>query len=127
MILLDTNILIEFYRNTPLICRELDEIDLLDIAVNEVVCAELYYGARDRRELTMIVTDMEQLTNLSIVPKIMSLAVDLVKQHCLSNKLKLPDALIAATALYYDIELFTLNIKDFRFIPHLKLYKTTTF
>ncbi len=32
------------------------------------------------------------------------------------------DALIAATALYHDIELFTLNLKDFMYIPEIKLY-----
>ena len=32
-------------------------------------------------------------------------------------------AIIAATAIYYHIELFTLNVKDFKFIPNIKLYK----
>ncbi|GHT60215.1 hypothetical protein FACS18945_6290 [Bacteroidia bacterium] len=41
----------------------------------------------------------------------------------LITKLSLPDAYIAATALYYNIELFTLNLKDFIFIPNLKLYQ----
>jgi len=40
----------------------------------------------------------------------------------LSHKLKLPDAQIAATALFHNAELFTLNRKDFAYIPNLKLY-----
>jgi len=88
-----------------------------------MLCAELYFGARNRQELDDIVYDMEKLTVLTIFPNISRLAVDLVKQYCLSHKLKLPDAQIAATALFHNIELFTLNRKDFTYIPNLKLYE----
>lgn len=40
----------------------------------------------------------------------------------LSHNLTLPDAFIAATAIFHDIPLYTLNKKDFRFIPGLRLY-----
>jgi len=123
MILIDTNIFIEYYKNNPAICKILEQIDPQKIAVNDVVCAELYFGARNRQELANIVSDMEKLNVLTIHPQISRLAVDLVKQHCLSNKLRLPDAQIAATALYYNAELFTLNRKDFAYIPNLKLYE----
>lgn len=46
-----------------------------------------------------------------------------VKQNCLSHKPFIGDMFIAATALHFDIELYTLNQKDFHFIPELKLYK----
>jgi len=106
MILVDTNIFIEFYKNNNDICEILENIDVQEIVVNDVVCAELYYGAVNKRELNDIVADMEKLSILSILPQISKLAVNLVKQFCLSHKLKLPDALIAATALFYDIELY---------------------
>jgi tRNA(fMet)-specific endonuclease VapC len=37
--------------------------------------------------------------------------------------LAIPDGFIAATAIAGNIELFTLNVKDFRYIDELKLYK----
>ena len=40
----------------------------------------------------------------------------------LNHSLAIPDALIAATALHHDVALYTFNIKDFRFIPGLKLH-----
>ena len=46
---------------------------------------------------------------------------ELVEKYSLSHKLSLPDALIAATAIVYGIELFTLNQKDFKFIKQVKL------
>jgi len=123
MILVDTNIFIEYYKNNPMICGILEHINPKEIAVSDVVCAELYFGARNRQELDDIVADMEKLTVLTISPKISKLAVDLVKQYCLSHKLKLPDAQIAATAILHDAELFTLNRKDFAYIPNLRLYR----
>ena len=123
MILIDTNIFIEYYKNNPAICEILERINPQEIAVNDVVCAELYFGARNRRELADIVADMEKLIVLTISSKISKLSVELVKQYCLSHKLKLPDAQIAATALLYNAELFTLNRKDFAYIPNLKFYE----
>ena len=123
MILVDTNIFIEYYKNNTSICEILKHIDPQEIVVSDVVCAELYFGARNKQELADIVSDMEKLTVLTIFPKISKLAVELVKQYCLSHKLKLPDAQIAATALLYNAELFTLNKKDFVYIPNLKFYE----
>ena len=44
-------------------------------------------------------------------------------KYVLSHKLVLPDGFIAASAVAHDIELFSLNIKDYKFIEGLKLYK----
>ena len=123
MILIDTNIFIEFYRNNTAICEILERIDPQEIVVSDVVCAELYFGTRNKQELANTISDMEKLSILTVSSKISKLAVDLVKQYCLSHKLKLPDAQIAATALLYNAELFTLNRKDFAYIPNLKLYE----
>jgi tRNA(fMet)-specific endonuclease VapC len=43
-------------------------------------------------------------------------------KYVLSQRLSLPDALIAATALRHDLSLYTLNLKDFKYIPGIKLY-----
>ena len=50
-------------------------------------------------------------------------AIQLVDQFNLSHGLLIPDAIIAATAVVHRIELFTYNVKDFQFIPDIKLYK----
>ncbi|GIW65391.1 MAG: hypothetical protein KatS3mg093_370 [Candidatus Parcubacteria bacterium] len=38
-------------------------------------------------------------------------------------KIKLPDDLITATSIYLNAELFTFNLRDFKKIKELKLYK----
>jgi len=121
MILLDTNIFIEIYRDNVDIANAVDEIP--EIAVCDVVRAELFFGARDKRDLQEITTDLEGLPNFSLQPEIAEMAVDLVKTYSLSHKLEFADALIAATALHYDVKLFTLNRKDFTFIPNLKFHE----
>jgi predicted nucleic acid-binding protein len=46
-----------------------------------------------------------------------------METYKLSHGIEIPDALIAATALYKNYELYTYNIKDYKFIHKLKLYK----
>ncbi|MEG4117310.1 PIN domain-containing protein [Microcoleus sp. N9_B4] len=50
--------------------------------------------------------------------------IELMAQYSLSHKLTIPDAMIAATALTHNISLYTLNLKDFRFIEGLQIYQS---
>jgi predicted nucleic acid-binding protein len=123
MILLDTNILIEVYRNNPLVIHQVKEIGQEQIAISDITCAELFFGARNKKELQTLQNDINKLIVLSIHSDISSLAVELVKEYSLSHKLSLPDAYIAATAIFHNIPLFTLNRKDFKFLKDLKLFE----
>jgi tRNA(fMet)-specific endonuclease VapC len=122
MILCDTNIFIEIYRGNNSIIDILKTIGQHNIAVSDVTCAELLYGARNKNELQIIRKDLNKLTVLPIQTDISTLSVALVEKYSLSHNLSLPDALIAATALIHDIELYTLNSKDFKFLKNIKLY-----
>ena len=122
MLLCDTNIFIEIYRNNPKTETVLKSIGIDKIAVSDVTRAELFFGAKDKRELHVICKSLNNLITLHIQQEISKMATFFVEQYCLSHRLGLPDALIAATAIYHDIELYTLNIKDFRFIPDIRLY-----
>ncbi|WP_310379306.1 PIN domain-containing protein [Flavobacterium sp.] len=68
-------------------------------------------------------TGIDSLIVLPIESSISIVSVNLVEKYSLSHKLSLPDALIAATALYHNIPLYTLNKKDFKFIPKIKLFE----
>ncbi len=122
MILIDTNILIEIYRNNSSIIETVKTIGQGNIAVSDITCAEMLYGARNKKELQLIAKDLNKLQTLSIDVQISKDAVVLVEKYALSHKLSIPDALIAATALNYDIPLYTLNVKDFVFIKGIQLY-----
>lgn len=57
MILVDTNILIEIYKNNSTIIDTVIEIGQDNVLVSDVSCAELYSGARNKRELQLISKD----------------------------------------------------------------------
>jgi len=122
LVLCDTNVLIEFYKNNPSIVERLKEIGQANIAISVVTSGELIYGALNKSELRQILTDISHLSLLDIDSETSNLFLKLMTDYALSHKLTLPDALIAATALRHNIPLFTLNLKDFRFISNLKLF-----
>jgi len=122
MLLCDTNIFIEVFRRNTVIRDEIEKIGQNNIVISDITLGELFYGAINKAELEMICNDLSKISILHINEEISEMAVNMVKRYCLSHKLDIDDALIAATAIYHDIELFTLNTKDFKFIPNIKLH-----
>lgn len=59
---------------------------------------------------------------LDIDEKTCEIFLDIMGKYALSHNLSLPDGFIAASAIATDIELFTLNLKDYKFIEGLKIY-----
>jgi predicted nucleic acid-binding protein len=122
MILCDTNILIELYKNNEQIIEPLRQIGSMNLAVSAVSVAELYYGAFDKAELRKIKKHLSLLHQLPLSGDISHTFLNLMESYSLSHKLSVPDALIAATALEHELPLYTLNLKDFRFITTLQLH-----
>lgn len=123
MILCDTNIIIEFYKNNSQIISELHFIGQSNIAISAITNAELYFGALNKAELKKIRKHLSSIRLFPIDISISKKFISLMENYSLSHKLCIPDALIAATALIYSIELYTLNSKDFHFIENIQLYK----
>jgi len=122
LILCDTNIIIEVYKGNDKVINVLEKIGQNNIAISDVTCAELLYGARNKKELQMIKKDLKKLLVFSINEAISSKAINLIEKFTLSNHLNLPDALIAATATHYDLNLYTLNVKDFKYIEEIHIF-----
>jgi len=123
MILCDTNIFIEVYRGNDAMLKTLKAFGQPNIALSDVTCAELLFGARNKSELIALKKDIKQLNVLPITSDISSLSVQLVEKYSLSHKLSFADALIAATSTFHKIPLYTLNVKDFKFISGIELYQ----
>ena len=122
MILCDTDILIEFYKANPTVIQTLKQIGAANIAVSVITKAELFYGARDKLELAKIEGHLSTCRCFGLNDPISSLFLELMGNFSLSHKATIPDMLIAATAISHGLDLYTLNTKDFKFIPGLKLY-----
>lgn len=62
------------------------------------------------------------LCDTNIFISISTKAIELIEAYRLSHGLQIPDAIIAATSIVYQIPLHTYNLKDFDFIPEVALY-----
>lgn len=127
MILCDTNILIEFYKNTPYVLQELQHIGYNQLAISVITQAELYFGALNTAELRKIKHHLSLLTSFPVTKTISAKFLELMEAYCLSHKLSLPGAVIAATAMTHKVELYTFNQKDFQYIPEISFYKPATY
>ena len=122
MILCDTNIIIEFYKNNITISDNLKIIGQNNIAISSITAGELIYGARNKKELSSIKNDIASLQIIDVDVISSKLFIKLMAQFSLSHKLSLPDALIAAICITNNLEFYTLNKKDFKYIQDIKFW-----
>ena len=122
MVLVDSDILIQFSRRDVEAAAWLDKTSatakLVFRAVDEM---ELIVGSRDKTHLKEVRQFLTKFEIIQIDEEISRRASELIELYCLSHRLQLPDALIAATALVNGFDLGTINKKDFRFIEGLRL------
>ena len=83
---------------------------------------ELMVGAFNKQEINTIKKAFADFQTLDLSVSISQKGSMLIEQFSKSHGLLIPDALIAATALEYNLPLFTSNISDFRFIPGINLW-----
>jgi predicted nucleic acid-binding protein len=106
--LLDTNFILGLLKATPEVIAIVTERDLLasNCAYSAVTRMELLgYPNITSAEERLISDRLSKFTYLSISSEVEDLAIALRR----TRKLKLPDALIAATAIHYSLELLTLD------------------
>ena len=125
MILRDSNVIIEALKGDDKTIKIMERIGLENIAISSVTVMELYFGAFNKRELNKIKKHFKALNLVHFDNNVSELAVRLIESYSKSHGLQIPDAIIAATALSLEIKLFTLNLRDFRYIDGLKLQKLT--
>ncbi|MDX1960450.1 MAG: type II toxin-antitoxin system VapC family toxin [Leptospiraceae bacterium] len=122
VVLVDTNILIQIGnkdKNTVEFVKDLEMKNHLSISI--VTEMEMLVGCRNKIELHNLDRFLKRFFVYKITDPISDLAKELIKKYYLSHGLKIPDALIASTALKLDIPLLTINKKDFQFINGIKL------
>ena len=120
MILLDTNILIEILKNNQETIKRVQSFND-ELAISSVTSMELIYGAFNKAEIRQIEAFLLSFRIIWVDSKISKKAYNLIKKYSKSHNLDIPDSLIAATAIENNIELFTYNLKDFKFIKGLEI------
>ncbi|MBB3842409.1 hypothetical protein FHS57_006440 [Runella defluvii] len=113
MILIDSNILIDYFRGNKIAKSFIDDHGKPNLAINTVIAMELYQGALNKAEFGKIKKELSLFLMIDINEDIAQTALKLHERYALSHKISIPDYIIAATALVYDLELLTYNLKDF--------------
>lgn len=118
--LIDTNV-VRKYLDDELTQRGLDLLDsIIDASksqISVITRIELSGFSPNRNDLvSFIVQFLELSTEYELSEIIIQKTIDIRKEY----KIKIPDAIIAATALCHDLILLSDNDSDFGKVPHLK-------
>jgi hypothetical protein len=106
--LLDTNFILGLLKADPLVFAQLSsrQLHVGECSYSAITRMELLgFHNITRDEETLIKQKLDRLTYLPLTENIENIVIALRQ----SRKIKLPDAIIAATALFNDLELLTLD------------------
>jgi predicted nucleic acid-binding protein len=120
--LVDTDILIDASRGLS------DAADFLNrlrrakgIMLSEVAAMELIGGCRDGAQFRQVRAFLDGVTVAPLTEASSATAQRLMETHALADGLRVPDALIAASAMEHGGVLHTRNVRHFRAIRGLIL------
>lgn len=121
MILLDTDVIVDYLRGFEPAVRFFKDLDIENTATSVITEAELLAGNHNQEpsKRRTLIEFLGPFQSISIDHFIAVAAGDIAR----SNGLALPDALIAATAKQYKAALYTRNVKDFQRVAGLDVRK----
>jgi hypothetical protein len=122
MVVIDTDVLIDTGRGVSeaLTCLQQLEQNAC-LAISAVTQMELLVGCRHKKEAKALDKFLARFQIVQLNEPISDMAVNLLRNYRLSHGILIPDALIAATALYLACSLVTKNQRDYRFVDGLRL------
>jgi predicted nucleic acid-binding protein len=123
MIFADSCLVIDYLKGNRSVTTLFETLGKGNVYVNSIVVMELYRGALNKSELLKIKKDLCGFSRLEITQSVLDVATKIIDLYGLSHKAMIPDSIIAATCMTYDIPLYTSNTKDFIYIPGLILFK----
>ncbi|MCA0237664.1 MAG: type II toxin-antitoxin system VapC family toxin [Bacteroidetes bacterium] len=118
MVLCDTNIFISAFNGRQDAIDQLNTIGLNEIVQSAITVMELLQGmgmAQMKKRIKFY--DIVQIDSA-----VSAKSIELIEFYRLSHGLQIPDAIIAATSIVYQIPLYTYNLKDFDFIPEISIH-----
>ncbi len=115
-LLLDTNILIYLSKKELKLEDFASKEDVLFISVITLMEAKGYPFSNKKEEI-IIDTLCENLIKAYVTDDVIETVIGLRRKH----KIKLPDAIILATAIENNLQLITRNTKDFEVAAHAEM------
>jgi len=124
MVIIDADVIIELLRKNPLAKSFiLNEVGNKNIVLSCITIAEIQQGARNKEDLQRINKLLRQYIIVPLNYSISDIFEKLFEKFILSHDSKIPDTLVASTALHYNLPLLSINQKHFKHIPGLSLVK----
>ena len=126
MVICDTNIIGKYLFKDPLVLRQINLLGgMKNIYITPIVYIEIIhwlssyqkFTREDRKEIKKF---LDELKMLHLNEGISELSIEISKKD---NSLDMPDILIGATGVYYDLPVYTHNLKHFKLIKGITLYK----
>ncbi len=127
MVIIDTSLIIDHLRQKTSKDSHLATLSLKyssgELAISTITIQEIFAGKSSsyKKPLEKIATTLSNLNTVDYSLEIARLAGTLARDS--KRTLQFADAAIAATAVHYGASLATLNTKDFKGVPDLKLLK----
>ena len=122
LVICDTNIFISLFKEFSETIAQLKAIGDDQVLISSISVMELYRGMENKKELKAMESKIKRYNVLHFNEQVSIKAIELVHTFKLSHNLQIPDAIIGAMSVAYNIPLFTYNKKDFQFIPGIKIY-----
>ena len=113
MILLDTDMLIDFFRGHAACRAWLSSLGMQPVAIPVFVAMELFAGCRNKREQQAVASSLAPYRVVWLDERAASAMIGQYADAHLTHATGINDALIAATALYHQAALHTFNVKHF--------------
>lgn len=127
MVIIDTSLIIDHLRQKTSKDTHLASLSLKypngELAISTITIQEMFAGKSSsyKKPLEKIATTLSSLSTVDYSLEIAKLAGTLARDS--RRTIQFADAAIAATTIHHNASLATLNTKDFKGIPGLKLLK----
>ena len=122
MLLLDTNIFVEILLGSSLgreCAQKIEALQGEELAYSAITWFELWVKEGQREAAQDLLHGFRAIPLTLLIAQE---AAEIYGRHFHKNRRKIPDALIAATAMTSGATLWTMNRTDFKRVPRLKLF-----
>ncbi len=121
MIFLDSDVMIDLFREYPTAMEWFDTIEAEEtMALSGFVVMELIQGCKNKTQLQKLQRNLAVFETVWLESGDSERALELFARHYLSHNAGLIDVLIGMTAVSLGVPLYTFNEKHYQFIPGLK-------
>jgi len=125
MVVVDTDVLVDYLRGKTRALAELEEIGFSRVLISAFTWMEIYRGVLDKREKQRFDREMPQFSVVQITEPVSRQAQRWMHDYCLSHQpVDIPDLVNAAIGALSGLPVHTYNKGDYRYLPGVTLWQS---